>query len=111
MAYVTEAQVYDHLSLTTDMAAAEIDLLGSKLAAAQGHVERLLGYRLADRFIDPADEPDEGDDRTEFPADLREAILQLVAHWFEHRETVGQSAQVMPFGTRDIIMEHREFTF
>lgn len=111
MAYVTTAQVMDQLSLTEDMAGAQAALLARKLAAAQNHVERLLGYTLAARFIDPEAAPVPEDDREAFPPALGEAILQLVAWWFENRETAGPGAREVPFGVRDLVSEYREWSF
>lgn len=111
MAYVTTDQIRDQLSLTDDMASANAALLTRKLAAAQGHVERMLGYTLAARFIDPEAEPVPDDDREPFPAPLGEAILQLIAWWFENRETAGPGAREVPFGVRELITEYREWSF
>jgi len=111
MAYISGTALEDHLSLTYDMVQADGLLMAQKLVAAQSHIERLLGYRLAERFVDPDETPGEDETRAEFPADLREAILQLTAWWFENREAAGPAMQEVPFGVREIINEHREFTF
>ncbi len=71
--------------------------------AASAHVERLLGYKLTDIEKLP-DGP---------PADLEQAVLMLAADWYENREAslVGVSAQPIPFGVREIVNEHREWSF
>lgn len=73
------------------------------LAAAQAHVERLLGFKLNN-----TDELPDGP-----PADLELAVLQLAADWYENREAslVGVSAQAIPFGVREIVGEYRRYTF
>lgn len=109
MAYVTYDEALDHLSLTGDMV--EGLIVSRKLAAAQAHVERLLGYKFTARFLEPGEAAGEGDDREEFPADLREAVLQLVAWWFENREAAGPAMREVPFGVREIVAEYRGWTF
>jgi hypothetical protein len=46
-------------------------------------------------------------------ADLQLAILQLAGHWFENRELVivGTSANTVPLGYWDIVMQHRRWVF
>lgn len=105
MAIVTLDQVKAHLNFTPDMAAADDALLTAKLAAAQGYIERSLGYRIEARFG--------GVDQDPVPADLREAVLQLASWWFENRETVnvGNIVNQVPFGVTDIVTAHREWSF
>lgn len=78
-------------------------VLSRFLAAAQAHVERLLGFKLND-----AEELPEG-----APADLELAVLQLAADWYENREAslVGVSAMAIPFGVHQIVNEYRRYTF
>lgn len=73
------------------------------LAAAQSHVERLLGYRF-DTFSE--DSPPE-----DVPADLELAVLMLAADWYENREAsiVGVSAMAIPFGVSAIVNEYRNW--
>jgi hypothetical protein len=111
MAYVTAEQLLDHLSLTEGQAALDGTLLEQKLAAAQNHVERLLGFRFTDQFLDPEAEIDPEDERADFPAGLSEAVLQLAAWWFLNRETAGPVASEAPFGVRELVAEYREYTF
>ncbi len=37
------------------------------------------------------------------PADLAEAVLQLAAHWFEHREAAGDSLSETPLGLASLL--------
>lgn len=80
-------------------------LLDQKIAAAQGHVERLLGYRIEDRFG--------GQDQEPVPEPLREAVLQLAAWWFEQREAgiTGTIVAQPPHSLPEIVAEFREWSF
>ena len=80
-------------------------ILDQKLKGAQRHVERLLGYRIEDRFG--------GEDQEPVPDDLREAILQLAAWWYEQREAAvtGTIVQAAPHNLGDIVRELREWSF
>lgn len=73
------------------------------LAAATTHIERLLGFKLADTVALP-----EGP-----PADLELAVLMLAADWFENREAsiTGTIIAAIPFGVAQIVAEHRNYTF
>lgn len=103
MAIVTAAELTDQLGLEG------IDgldsLLVQKIAAAQGHVERLLGFKIEECFG--------GEDQEPVPEPLREAVLQLAAWWFEQREAgvVGQGVAQPPHSLPEIVAEYREWTF
>lgn len=73
-------------------------LIGAKLDSAQALLEGWLGYAIEDRFEEP-------------PADLVEAVLQLMAHSFENREAsiVGLTIQSIPLGVRDVIAARRDY--
>ncbi len=73
------------------------------LAAAQKHVERLLGYALSDTVELPDGAPE----------DLQQAVFMLAADWYGNREAtlVGVTAQPIPFGVASIVAEHRRYTF
>lgn len=47
------------------------------------------------------------------PEDLKLAVLQIAAHWYERREAVvfGDAGQAMPYGVDDILQEYREWSF
>lgn len=98
MAIVELDDMKAHLGVTSD----EDDvLIDGKIKAAQAHIERLLGFKIAIMFPD------------EIPADLIEAVRQLTAHFYENREAtlVGVTAQVLPLGVADIVAEHRIYTY
>lgn len=103
MAVATLGQLKEQLSITADIGTMDDAMLGRKLAAAQGFVERQLGYRIASRFG--------GVDQEPVPDDLVEAVLQLAAWWYESRETAGDGAREVPFGVSDIIALHRDWSF
>ncbi|WP_042246319.1 head-tail connector protein [Paracoccus sp. PAMC 22219] len=89
-----------HLSLTDDNSEDDA-LLQAKLDAAQTLIERMLGYGLVTQF--------ETEDAV--PADLREAVLQLAAWWYENREAVMERGAPLPFGVAEIIDANRDWTF
>ena len=101
MAIVTVDIVREQLNLTSDMGTDDDALLGRKIAAAQDHIERLLGFKIETTYPDAP------------PASLVEAVCQLVAHWYENREAtlVGVTAQELPFGVWQIVSEYREYSF
>lgn len=105
---VTLAQMKEHLNLTEDLGTADDALIGRILAAAQNHVERLLGFKIEVNFP-PTGTPPVSD----VPAALVECVCQLAAHWYENREAtlVGVSAQELPFGVWEIVREYREYSF
>jgi hypothetical protein len=80
-------------------------MLDQKVQAAQGHIERLLGFKIEDHFG--------GEDQDPVPEPLREAVLQLAAWWFEQREAgiIGHSVATPPHGLAELVAEYREWTF
>lgn len=103
MAILMLDQLKEQLSFTDDMGDVDDALLQRKLAAAQNHVERLLGFKIEETFG--------GADQDEIPPALIEAVSQLAAWWYEQREAAGEGAREVPFGVREIVAEYREFTF
>lgn len=91
------------VGLTPDAPPGDLDILQQKNQAAQNHVERLLGYRIEERFG--------GEDQEPVPSALAEAVMQLAAWWFENREAGGDGARAMPFGVEEIVTEYREWSF
>lgn len=99
MAIVTLPQIKAQLGITADIGSADDALLTDKIAAAQAHIERGLGFKIADRFG--------GEDQDPVPPDLAEAVLQLVAWWYDDHS--GEKEP--PFGVADIIMSHKDWSF
>ena len=73
-------------------------LIARLIVPARAHVENLLGFEI------DADAP---------PDALKQAILMLVAHWYENREAslVGINAQETPDGVTAITNEYRNWSF
>jgi len=107
MAVVTLEQVKAQLNQTLGV---DDVLIGSKISAAQDHIERLLGFKL-----DETTYPDTADDDfpETVPAALRESVCQLAAHWYENREAVlvGVNGQALPIGIADIVNEYRNWSW
>lgn len=99
MAIVSLSEVKEQLAFTDAMGAIDDLLLQRKLDAAQNHVERMLGYGIAERFD------------LDVPPVLAEAVSQLAAHWYEHREAAGEGLQALPFGVDQIVAEYRDYSF
>jgi len=103
MAIVTVDQVKEHLSFTPDIGSTDDALLARLIAAAQNHVERLLGFRIEDNFG--------GEDQDDIPPALIECVSLLTAWWYDQREAAGDGAREVPFGVREIVSEYREWSF
>lgn len=105
MSIVTVEQFKEQINFTDELGSADDALIARKIAAAQDHVERLLGFKIETAYG--------GEDAEEIPPALVEAVLQLAAHWYENREAtlIGVSGQELPFGVRAIIAEYRNFSF
>lgn len=95
MAIVTLEDVKAHLGVTL---AEDNTLITGKIEAAQAAIEQILGYEIEERFDTP-------------PADLKEAVRQLAAHFFENREAsvVGVSVGLLPLGVKSIVQNRREW--
>lgn len=104
MPVVTLAEIREHLSLTPGVAEEDAAMLDRQAAAAQGYVESWLGYTLATRYGSgtlPA-----------VPEALRQAILQLVATWYENRESVSADRMTAaPHGLEQILDAYRDRSF
>lgn len=83
-------------------------LIERKILAAQDHIERYLGFSIADEYP-PAGEPPVAT----VPSALIEAVCQLVGHWYENRQPVivGESAQNLPLNITDILREYRNWSW
>lgn len=89
-----------HLNLTDD---GDDQLVTALIAAAKAHIARLLGFALDDEDQFPAGTP----------ADLDEAQLLLIGHWYENREQTitGTIIAPIPFGVAEIVAEYRSYSF
>jgi uncharacterized phage protein (predicted DNA packaging) len=81
------------------------DLIERKIAAAQNHIESLLGYEIEEKFG--------GTDQDPIPPALIEAVAMLTAHLYENREAtlVGVNAQPLPFGIDAVVTEYRQWSW
>lgn len=103
MPIVTQTDLMAQLGLTYDAPSEDQAQLPGKIAAAQDHVERLLGFRIEAKFGGAGQDP--------VPPALKECVLQLAAWWFENREAATDMAKALPFGVLDIVNEYREWGF
>lgn len=81
MAIATIDDLRAELSFTPDMGTLDDAMLIRKGAAAQGFIERQLGFKIEARFG--------GADQEPVPQELVEAVCKLAAHWYEAREAAG----------------------
>ncbi|AVA21188.1 head-tail connector protein [Rhizobium sp. NXC24] len=96
MAIVTLDDIKEHMRIDFDD---DNELIDGKIDAAQAHLESLLGYAIADQFQTP-------------PDDLKEAVRQLVASWYETREaTVTTGLMDTPLSVWDVVRERRSYAF
>lgn len=97
MAIVTLAEAKSHLRVEFDDDDEDIE---AYVDAAQAHLETMLGYEIAEEFEAP-------------PADLKEAVRQIAARFYENREAVvtGTIATELPIGVQDIVRSRRRYTF
>lgn len=104
MSIVTVDELKQQLNLTDDLGTGDDALLERKIAAAQDHLERMLGFRIEVTYG--------GVDQDPIPPALVEATCQLAAHLYENREaTTGTAMTTVPFGVADIVREYREWSF
>lgn len=102
---VTVPELKEQIGWTDGLGTADDNLMTRKIAAAQDHIERLLGFKIEETYG--------GEDQDPVPPALVEAVLQTAAHWYENREAtlVGVSGQELPFGVWSIVNEYREYSF
>ncbi|WJR76010.1 head-tail connector protein [Bradyrhizobium sp. NP1] len=92
---ITLDQAKAHLNVTTTF---DDDLITDKLAAAKGWVTDYTGASV---------------DLDTTPAPVREAVLQLTAQLYDNREITasGITAQSLPFGFLDLLVNYRAYSF
>lgn len=92
------AEAKEFLRITFDT---DDDLIARTIEAAESHIESMLGYPL-----------DDGSSPLYVAPPLRQAVLQLVAHWYDSRQPVTEaSANEVPFTVADVIREYRTWSF
>ena len=97
---VTLDDMKEHLALTGDQQDDDM-LIQIKLDAAQSLIERMLGFGLIERYAVAY----------AVPPDLREAVMQLAAWWYENREAVMERGTPLPFGVAEIVEANRDWSF
>lgn len=104
MPVVTLPEIREHLSLTPGVAEEDGAMLERLAAAAQGYCETWLGYTLVSRYGSGSLPP--------VPEALRQAVLQLTATWYEHREPLSADRLgAVPHGLDAILEAHRDWSF
>ena len=104
MPIVTPTMMIEQLNLPSEVVALDFDLLPRKIAAAQDHIERWLGYKIEAIYG--------GEDQDPIPPSLVEAVCQLAAWWYENRETASEiSFREAPFGVAEIVNSYRDWSF
>jgi hypothetical protein len=100
MPLLTTEDAKKHLNVTHSFDDA---LIAAKLVAATDWVASYTSLEI------PADPSDSEEDQVEVSARVNEAILLLVAHLYNNRETVlvGVVAQELPFGLLDMLADYR----
>lgn len=99
MAIIGLRAVRDQLSFTDDMAGFDEALLAVKLEAAQGMIERRLGFKLVSRFGGAGQEA--------MPDALKEAVAMLAAHLYADRE----GREPFPVLVLEVVNDFRDWTF
>lgn len=80
-------------------------ILARQSAAAQDHVERLLGFKIEATYG--------GVGQDAIPPSLVQAVQLLAAHWYGNREAVliDVVGQGLPYGVWEIVREYRQYSF
>ncbi|MCA0257136.1 MAG: head-tail connector protein [Proteobacteria bacterium] len=76
-------------------------LIVKKIDAAEAHLCRVLGFSMEAEYPEGV------------PEDLKEAVRQLAAHWYENREatSAGVSISTVPLSVEEIVRERRVYVF
>lgn len=95
------ATVKMHLRVDGDE---EDALIGGYLAAAKAHVEQHCDRKLVE--VDPVEPEEMG-----LTADVEQAILLVVGHWYANREAVvtGTIATVIPLAVERLLWYRKRF--
>lgn len=93
-AHISSDELVDSDALGT-LAAGTDELLQLYIDAAEAQAAAMLGKPLSD--FSPV------------PADIKQAILQLAAHFYANREAVlvGAGVNEIPYGVADLLRAHR----
>lgn len=108
MIFLTLPEIHQHLALTTPDDDA---LLLQQIEAAKANIAQFLGIDLDATYWDGTSA--NPNNLPLLPADLKEAIKQMAAHLFEHRELalVGTNASIIPHSLFDLVGPYRTYVF
>ena len=94
---ISPAEAKKHLRVEFDD---DDDLIEQLIRAAREYAEGFLNRRLA-----PADD---GDDPPAVKQTWKQAMLLIIGHWYEHRESVtGSTTSVVPMGAEMLLWQDR----
>lgn len=100
MSVASVDELKEELSFTADLGAVDDALLTRHLAAAEGLLERELGFAFATQYPDPAP----------VPAALKQAVLWLAVDFYEGRGQ-PQGKEGLPPHVAQIVQGYREWSF
>jgi uncharacterized phage protein (predicted DNA packaging) len=101
MAIVSLAEIKQQLRIDHDDDDA---LLTRKIASAQDHLERLLGFKIENTYGGESQDP--------VPPAMVECVSQLAAHWYENREaTMPDAPELLPLSVYDVVSEYRNYSW
>lgn len=93
--FMTVAEARDQLRVLHEE---DDEFIAAKLEAAIAHLEQLLGFSIEEEYDAP-------------PADIKHAILALMAHYYENREATGENVFEVPMGVWDVVRERRAYAW
>jgi ethanolamine utilization microcompartment shell protein EutL len=93
--FITVDEAREHLRILTNEDDAYIS---ARIDSAVAHLEQNLGFVIEDEF-------------DVVPADIKQAVLALMAHWYENREATGQNIFEVPMGVWDVVRERRKYAW
>jgi hypothetical protein len=98
---VSVEELKEQLNISDDLGTSDDALIGRTIMAAQGLIERQLGYSISATYPDAV------------PPPLHQAVCLLACHWYENREAtlIGVTGQGLPLGVDEIVREYREYSF
>lgn len=100
MSVASVDELKEELAFTDDLGTADDAMLQRHLDAAQGVIERNLGFNLADEY------PEAGD----LPAAIKQGVLWLAVDFYEGRG-IPQRGDGLPPHVDQIVSAYREWSF
>ena len=100
MSVASVDELKEELAFTADLGDVDDPLLARHLAAAQGLLERSLGFALADEYPAPA----------EVPPAIKQGVLWLAVEFYEGRGAATKG-DTLPAHVEQIVSAYREWSF